>query len=165
MDNQIFSEAIDLFTKLGGFAGLWSAWRIYRDGIPQVRSEVWEQFYNDKKDGRMGLILTFYPGSRPLTIRSIELPDFDISIVTPEPKPDVGDKSLLGSGNLTFSTGTLRVDWRIPAASEDPVPLSVALIISRFNLNSMDAISLRIKLRTNSIPWVIRHDKFHKMKP
>lgn len=113
----------------------------------------------------MGLILTFYPGSRPLTIRSIELPDFDISIVTPKPKPDVGDKSLLGSGDLTFSRGALRVDWRIPSAAENPVPLSVALIISRFNLNSMDAISLCVRLRTNSIPWLIRHDKFHKMKP
>lgn len=78
-----FSEVLDWFSKLGGFAGLWAAWRIYRDGIPQVRSELRPKLYSKTHPDQMDLILRFYPGSRPVTIHSIELPEFDISIVTP----------------------------------------------------------------------------------
>ena len=152
-----FSEVLDWFSKLGGFAGLWAAWRIYRDGIPQVRSELRPKLYSKTHPDQMDLILRFYPGSRPVTIHSIELPEFDISIVTPDPVDECARHDV---GESRFSRGAVEVDWRIPPASEHPEPVETALIISRFNLNSLETISLRVILRTKSIPFRICHDKF-----
>lgn len=157
-----FSEVLDWLSKLGGFAGLWAAWRIYRDGIPQVRSELRPKLYSKTHPDQMDLILRFYPGSRPVTIHSIELPEFDISIVTPDP---VDEGARHDVGESRFSRGAVEVDWRIPPASEHLEPLETVLIISRFNLNSLETISLRVILRTKSIPFRICHDKFQRMKP
>lgn len=165
MDLSFAFDVIDGFAKLGGFAGFWAAWKIYKDGVPQIRSELSKRFYADKRQDSMELILIFYPGTRAVTIHSIELPDFDISVVTAEPTTNAGDRGLIGSSECTFKRGPVNVDWRIPASSESPEPLEAALIISRFNLNSLDAISLRVILRTKSIPFRICHDKFHKINP
>lgn len=112
-----FSEVLDWFSKLGGFAGLWAAWRIYRDGIPQVRSELRPKLYSKTHPDQMDLILRFYPGSRPVTIHSIELPEFDISIVTP--RRAGFPMRALGGGRCGFSKYGRTSDLRGRTRSAD----------------------------------------------
>lgn len=155
---QFAFEAVKvLLTYGGGFAGLASFWTLYKDGVPRVTSEVQSVMYSRTCADQKQVILRIYPGRRSVKIDGIEVEGLDFAVL--------GDDVSEDTMRPIFSQGRVSVDWEVPSAADDPAPLIKALRISRFNLNSSASISLRIKLRIQSIPFVILHCKNHSMKP
>lgn len=145
-------------TYAGGFAGIVSAWTLYKDGIPRVKSEISNLLYSAGCRDQKNLTLQIYPGRRPVRITAVEVEGFDFAVLGENGVPS-------DTMEPVFQRGRVSVDWDVPPAADDPAPLIKTLRISRFNLNSSASISLRVRLRIQSIPFVIRHDKYQSMKP
>lgn len=156
----------DFVGNLGGILAFNFLWEKYRNSIPKVKSTVVCPFYSEPKDDRLELHLTFYPGSRPLSILELEIEGFDVSIVSQKVSERPNKFGVLGTMNPTFTSGRCQVNWNIPSSLEHPEPVYVGLFVSQHNLNSKKEVSIPVHLFTKSFfPRKIKHIASKEDKP
>lgn len=156
----------DIVGDLGGILALNFLWEKYRNSLPKIKSAVVHPFYSEPNDDQLELHLTFYPGSRPLSISEIKIKGFDISVVSKEVSEKPYPLGLLGTFNPTFCSSRCPVNWEIPSSIEHPEPVYVGLFISQHNLDLKKEVSIPVQLFTNRLcQRKIKHTALKKDKP
>lgn len=162
---SLIGGTLDFIGDLGGILAFSFLWDKYRELIPKVKSKIATPFYPNTGQYHLELHLTFYPGSIPITISSIEVPGFEVSIVSKETSDRQDNLGLLGSFDASYSSGRCSVTWDIPSSADHPGPVYVGLLVSQHNLKFKENVSIPVRLFTNKfIPHKIKHTAVKKKR-
>lgn len=133
---------------------VYTLFTVLRNRFPYITVHINRGFYQ-KKNNLATLVIRIFPGTEEFTIRTVEVFGFDCRLLTENPVPhyDLGNAPC--DNEKPLSRSPMIVDWRIPPADECDTPLEIAVLISCFNLSVLDAISMRIRLRSATcLSWI-----------